>query len=695
MAKQCIYCGQPLPRDDARFCKDCGQSQVSPDGAASAAESASIRVKLPPKEYVRDDPSAPKTPVASEQSADSVPPFPRTQAGQQPARLPKRPTRPTSQEVRNEGAQSGTPHAEGLIYSKVVRSQSEPSTISSAQPSTPAQASRDASEESTMVLPGWQKELERLRDERMAANLSATPEEQAPLAVPAPGATSRRPRYTPVPEALSSPSQMNSGADQPGRVPDEHARAAGQPQRELHTRVGGQEPASQPSTQKRVPEPGPAPAVEQTPFSALSFGAEERERDLADVETVTWEVADHSSPTQKPTTDEYATQVVEEKSSEGAVEDLPTSALNIAAPAKDQQPLKIERTSTPQSASGPSAQTDGQRDEVEELPTRPMPASFAEPRTPLPPSRLADLPPLEKRFTPLPANLAPGFGPSGRSPNPPSRPGNPPSQPGFGASNPPSRPGNPPSQPGFGPSNPPSRPGNPSSQPGFGPSNPPSQPGNPPSWPGAQTGGPGPASRPRASLEQLPNTPRPVSTASGRTRNQRRVGLIAVILLLLLVIGGSITWYVRAQPFTNQVAHDQVYQNTSLGFSLHYPLSWKASFNQVRSVVRFIDSSATVQVSLSRAAAASGSTLNQYLSQQAALLDLTSQKAGPAVSFAGENWQQLQGSENQSGATYKVTVYVTQHNGHFYALICLTPPGIYAQAEHDSFAPLRASLQFL
>ncbi|MGH2479935.1 MAG: hypothetical protein ACRDHW_09800, partial [Ktedonobacteraceae bacterium] len=487
-------------------------------------------------------------------------------------------------------------------------------------------------------------------------------------------------------EAFSASSQMSSGAGQPGRAPDEHTRVAGQPQRELHTQAGGQEPASQPPRQKRVPEPGPAPAVEQTPFSSLSFGAEERERDLADVETVTWEVAGHSSSTQKPTIDEYATQVDEEKSSEGAVEDLPTSALNIAAPVKDQQPLKIERTLTPQPASEPSTQVARQRDEVDELPTRPMPASFAGPRSPLPPSRLADLPPLENRFTPLPANPAslpgaPGFGPSGRGPNPPS-------QPGFG-------PSNPPSQPGFGVSNPSSQPGNPPSQPGFGPSNPPSQPGNPPSWPGAQTGEPGPASRSRASLEQLPNTPRPVFTAWGRLRSQRRVGLIAVILLLLLVIGGSITWYVRAQPFTNQVAHDQVYQNAALGFSLHYPLGWKANFNQVRGVVRFMDSSATVQVSLSRAAAASGSTLNQYLSQQAALLDLTNQKAGSAVSFAGENWQQLQGSENQSGATSKVTLYVTQHSGHFYALICLTPPEIYAQAEHDSFAPLRASLQFL
>ncbi len=170
--------------------------------------------------------------------------------------------------------------------------------------------------------------------------------------------------------------------------------------------------------------------------------------------------------------------------------------------------------------------------------------------------------------------------------------------------------------------------------------------------------------------------------------------MIAVVLLL--VVGGILAAlsYQHNQSVTNQATQPtQHYQNSALGVSLDYPQSWKVSADQAHNSAHFADNSATVQVDL-RQAAANGS-LDQYLNQQASQLGITNQKVASAVTFAGASWQQLQGSINQSGATYTITLYVTQHNGHFYTLACLTLPPVYAQAEHDSFAPLRASLQFL
>lgn len=217
--------------------------------------------------------------------------------------------------------------------------------------------------------------------------------------------------------------------------------------------------------------------------------------------------------------------------------------------------------------------------------------------------------------------------------------------------------------------------------------NPPSRPGNPPSWVDART-----------SLDQSPGTPQSEQArafpALGRSFDRKRILVGLALLVLIVGLVATAISYQHNQSVSNQtVQPTQIYQNTSLGFSLHYPQAWKVSADQAHSSVHFADSSATVQVDLSQDAA--NGSLAQYLNQKATRLGITSQKAASAVAFAGESWQQLRGNVNQSGATYTITLYVAPHNGHFYALACLTLPGVYAQAEHDSFAPLRASLQFL
>src|SRR5258708_23764717 len=41
VAKQCTYCGQTLPRDDARFCNNCGKTLPSPADRPPSADDQS------------------------------------------------------------------------------------------------------------------------------------------------------------------------------------------------------------------------------------------------------------------------------------------------------------------------------------------------------------------------------------------------------------------------------------------------------------------------------------------------------------------------------------------------------------------------------------------------------------------------------------------------------------------------------
>ncbi|MEO7019992.1 MAG: hypothetical protein ABI234_07580 [Ktedonobacteraceae bacterium] len=708
MAKKCIHCGQPLPKDDARFCNDCGQSQVLP--TAPTADVAPIKVKLPPKEFVRDNPSvSPRASFVPERSVGAARPLQTPLVTQQPSYLPKRPVRQISQEPQAwsdaQKEQPWIPRPSESMHPKSPYAQGDEQKGQLGMPraldSTPAQASRSLSEESTMVLPGWQAELELLRKDSTIPSSPATPEKAVDPEPEPEDLTPWRPRSVPPSMLAQDPKPTSLERKQASRLPEERLHPAEQPQRELPAKAWEQKPAAQPALppmQKNMPEFGPALAVEQAPFSALAFVAEERTEDVADLETVTWQHMDHPA-NEEPVSDENTTRAVGEEASLDKVEDLPTAAFNVPTFVQGQPQLKIERTSTPPSKSGVLTASAVEQEEVEDQPTRPMLASFVGPRSPLPPvapqppSRLADFPPLENRFVQQAQPRLADFPPLEnrlvqQTPNPVSLPGVYGQTSGFESDMPPL---------GRNP-NPYTPPGNFNSSP-MSP-NPASQPGNTPRWSDARPDGrPEQASRPFSPMTSLPNTPQPnpvrLSAALAKPRKKRYTGRILVVVLLLLLAGGVTFWAVQDQPFTNQLAQtDQMYQNPSLGFSLHYPLDWKANVDQAHNVVHFADSSATGQVNLSRVTA-SGSTLDQFLSQQETQLGITGQKAGSAVTFAGESWQQVQGSVVQSGATYTITLYGTQHSGHFYALTCLTLPNVYPQMEHDNFALLRASFLFL
>jgi hypothetical protein len=88
-------------------------------------------------------------------------------------------------------------------------------------------------------------------------------------------------------------------------------------------------------------------------------------------------------------------------------------------------------------------------------------------------------------------------------------------------------------------------------------------------------------------------------------------------------------------------------------------------------------------------------SLGQYLSQQVVQRGIIGAQTSPAITFAGTSWQQMRGSVTQKGATYTITLYVTQHTTHFYALALLAPTKVYTQMEQNAFASLRGSFHFL
>lgn len=532
-----------------------------------------------------------------------------------------------------------------------------------------------------MVLPGWQEELAQLRREHASTEEPAVSpaEPEEPVALE-PDPTPWRPRN--VPPSMLSQDGPSAKTEQTSQASEGEPRLQEELQADVADQLGDALVAARAVSQRAS-------------GSGTAFSSEMEEQEDEKDEAAHGEQGVAASQIDRPVpksasdqqdVDEYATQIWEGDANDDHVADLPTTVLSVPPiSVQEPPPSARERTSTPVAKSGVSAPMSKQQDEVEEQPTRPMPNNWSTPRSSTPsagpqtPSRFADLPPLEKRPAQPTSNTVsePGSygqaassaqsGPRGQGRHPSS----------YGSS------GN--------VLNPPSPFPNSISQPGM-------------ATPIPETRFAGPTSRsesatPRfTAAAQPPNTPSPTPTYAiaslKQPRQTRRAGIL-IFLLLVLLIGGGAFWYIYYQPFTNRLAQtDQTYQNTALGFSLHYPLYWKVDYNQARSIVRFEDSSATGQVSLSRTQTA-GTTQSQYVSQQEAQLGMAGQKPEPTVTFAGATWQQVRGTVNQSGATYTVTLYITQRNGYFYALTCLTIPSIYAQMEHNNFAPLRASLQFL
>ncbi len=730
MAKKCLYCGQPLREDDARFCNGCGRSQ-NPFPARSASAPAPIRVKLPPKEFSRFGSSV-------SQEEDSLPVWPpegarvpqRTPSTGQPSRSPQR-TPPAGRSSRLAKRPVRLTPQELAVQVEQPEKEDAPAPASPPDTSSPQAGPAETTpveEISTMVLPGWREELERLRKMRSAAlPEKETQEPDAPAQSKVDVPQQPQGALLSSQETASSRGSIEQGElpapGQSSRPPEDTAGPTEPLQRELRVKIWEQEPtvhSPQIHIHAEKPEPGPDPAVEHVPFADLLPGPDEDEQieQLADIATIHWQTMPDPAPAQEEDQDltklEEESEQAEEAGSKAleeprtdeqtrGVEDLPTVPLAVPRPEKRKPQVTIERASTP----APKNWGGAKKEEIEDLPTRPVEAALgpARPLSPLPPA------PRQTSQAQGAGRPESRLGPASNVPNQPLQPG--PHSPAFagqpvnaalsaqhvGAPPAPSgRSANPPSQPGP-PFNPPSMPSP--------PRNPASLPGNTMSRPAGQ-GVQSPevaepfARRPSpfASMTPLPTTPRPdlaavdaalaQSNQPGKHVSRRMV----FVLILLLVAGGAggFVLYYQLSSAPSITRPMQAYQNSAFGISLSYPQHWSVHVDQAHNTLSFADSTSTGQITLSMASATG--QLSQYLTRETSQLGITGPKAMPAATFAGSSWQQEQGTVTQGGATYTITLYVTQHNNHFYALAFLAPSPAYAQMDQDDFAPLRASFSF-
>lgn len=803
MAKLCLYCGQPLAKEDARFCNECGHVQdsfstSSANATAASSRPAMIRVKLPPKELLpEENPFAQpgknqpnQTPVGTArapQRESSIPPS---------ARLPKRPVRLTTQESAATKEPSSKQNEPGTPTRSAGKLNETPNPIrnsgklgeasdapalpsSTARPETAVPKTSAAEEESTMVLSGWREELERVRKEQ-AATRDATQTLAKPAATEnqplKPAATTekaqnkpsadsspvKQPRPSSIadkdelawphssqaarteirekPGQLQNPPQKN--VSEPGQNTQEtvreKAQPAEQPRRELHVRVWEQEPTVQlPHIPVSKEKPGPAPAVEHTPFANVAFDAEKQAEQIAQVETIHWEALpttpapssksqeatarvepihreappqtpvpatrsqDFSTqaetvrwelPPQTPTPDPEKTALIQPKEKrppqtegkqsltgekqpgEDDIENLPTAHLAIPESVQIKPGITVERTSTP----APSAWTAPSSDEVEDQPTRPMPASALAPRSPLPPTA----PQRDQQSrSGVPATASNPASLPGLSASPTQTPN------AFGAEGARGQASNS-HAPTFDPASLPPLPLNPAaqsgtSQPGFGPSS------------TSQRSEEGYGQRAASSGSSWPGTPSTTKAEESKQRKKKPVSgkkiSITIAALIILGVGGWFAYYQfssgGAQPY-------QPFTNTGLGVSLSYPQGWKVTVNKGQTSAHFADSNQTEQVTLSMAAT-NGQQISQYLAHESTQLGITGTPKTTTLTFGGASWQEVKSNVVQQGVTYTLTLYVAEHNGHFYALVLQAPPTAYAQIEQEDFQALRSSFSFL
>jgi hypothetical protein len=192
----------------------------------------------------------------------------------------------------------------------------------------------------------------------------------------------------------------------------------------------------------------------------------------------------------------------------------------------------------------------------------------------------------------------------------------------------------------------------------------------------------------------------PASEVSVRGKNllKRPGRLLVMALLLVVLLGGgtgvALNWSWVAQFFAPSAANQpyQTYENSALGVSLDYTQGWNVNVDQAHSAIHFADSSHTGQINLTMTAASG--QVSDYLRQQVAQLAVSGSKTVPSATFAGSSWQVVQGSVVQSGATYTIMLYATQHASHFYLLTFLAPQTVFTSTDQSNFAHVRSSFKF-
>ncbi len=170
--------------------------------------------------------------------------------------------------------------------------------------------------------------------------------------------------------------------------------------------------------------------------------------------------------------------------------------------------------------------------------------------------------------------------------------------------------------------------------------------------------------------------------------------LLVLVMILLLVLGGTGAWIIAFQPFTVAPITQpwQSFCDPALNISTQYPAGWLKQVEQHKAV-HFSDSNYGEQFSVSTVAN-SGEDPGKYLQKTAAQLAMTSLQTATPLTFAGTSWQQVQGSVVLNGANYTEVLLATTHNGILVTITQLAHQSIYATVESTIFSSMRSSFQF-
>jgi hypothetical protein len=215
----------------------------------------------------------------------------------------------------------------------------------------------------------------------------------------------------------------------------------------------------------------------------------------------------------------------------------------------------------------------------------------------------------------------------------------------------------------------------------------------PSSYPGFQQPAPAPAANGIAAG----------SAPARPVRRKSKMRVVVVLVMLLILLGGGLAyWIIAYQPFSVPAVTQTAlsFSNTNLGVALQYPQGWTTQLDSVHQTVSFFNANHVDQVNIS-VTARNGSSVPTYVNKEVAQLGLTAQKNLSPITFAGTSWQQVQGTVLVSGATYTETLLVALHGNHFYAIVLYaivqvaTPAVTYADADHLFFSMFRASFRFL
>jgi hypothetical protein len=181
-------------------------------------------------------------------------------------------------------------------------------------------------------------------------------------------------------------------------------------------------------------------------------------------------------------------------------------------------------------------------------------------------------------------------------------------------------------------------------------------------------------------------------------RRPRRRWPIIVVLLVVLILGGvgalGAMMLLSQQSSNDPVIQAQVdFSDPQLGISLLYPNGWLKQVDAGKSTAHFYASNHIGEVDIM--VTTSSGTVKQALQQQATKMGMSTVKAGVTLTFAGASWQQLQGTVQQSGASYTDTLLATLHGGQLFMIVQQAPQNNYADWEKEFFVPLRSSFKFL